>query len=86
MGTGTSAVIHYNTKLRLIIAPVILLISYFLIRFIFLVENLHPAYNDAQQLQQQFTIRVNTYRRNDLLKQFLDHYSECSIVSKNRSC
>lgn len=25
--------------------------------------------------------RVNTFRRNDLLEQFLEHYSECGVVS-----
>jgi hypothetical protein len=30
----------------------------------------------------EYTIRVNTFRRNDLLKQFLDHYSTCPEVKQ----
>ena len=28
----------------------------------------------------QLTIRVNTFRRNDLLKRFVEHFSRCSVV------
>ena len=31
---------------------------------------------------ERYTIRVNTFRRNDLLKQFLDHYTTCPDVKE----
>lgn len=30
----------------------------------------------------QITVRVNTFRRNDMLKIFLDHYTKCPIISR----
>jgi hypothetical protein len=51
--------------------------SYFLclLLFIYILEM------TAMSVQEEFVIRVNTYRRPDLLTRFLDHYTTCPQVA-----
>lgn len=65
--------ILYYTSLSLLVSVCAVYIA--LRQLLYLPPNFVPNYDSAQ-----YTIRVNTFRRNDLLELFLDHYTQCEDV------
>jgi cell division protein FtsI/penicillin-binding protein 2 len=45
-------------------------------------ELISHRYDSRHKDQKEITIRVNTFRRLDLLEMFLDHYEQCSSVQQ----
>lgn len=61
---------------RLVVTSSILFyLSYFVLR-----SQLQVNFDQPTAKTEKFTIRVNTFRRNDLLTAFLAHYTTCQKV------
>jgi hypothetical protein len=74
----------YNKVINYIISIIITIIIVAIITLCIIRQQLYISYLHDININNdnQITIRVNTFRRNDLLRTFLDNYSKCSVVNQ----
>lgn len=79
--------IVYNRTINYIVSIVITLIIVIITTLCIIRQQLYLPYlydhnNNSNNVENEITIRVNTYRRLDLLRTFLDNYSKCDAINQ----